>query len=732
MNDIHQALSQPVSEPPHTYRLGKRHQPVAGATSSPVSGALSGPVSRTTGRSRRQRGGMRELPPVEPRDPSTAVVENPAVSENKRFCGSCAKPVGRPQAGRDGQVTGYCPYCRAQYWFTPALGPGDVLANRYQILGAIAHGGLGWIYLANDRNFQDDGTERWVVLKGLINSSDEDALESAVNERRFLVGIDHPNIVNIFDFVTEPDPRTGDPQSYIVMEYIAGQSLKALRDNYVDENGDKQPLPLSQVLTYTIEMLPAFEYLHDRNLLFCDFKPDNIIHVETWLKLIDLGAVRRIDDLDSAVYGTPGYSVPNDEVLTVGPSISSDLYTIGRSMAVMALDFKGFTGEYRESLPSPEKAPLFAEHASFHRLLLRACNSEPGMRFQSAGEMRAQVQGILGEVQSVESGQPLMAPSTMFTVEQSTFGVPDTDADSSSVGRAFDIAHALPEPMLDPSDPSAAFLNSMSATDVTGIMAELNSAPEPSLEVQLRRVTTLISAGDLHNATGALDQSLHHHGYAWQHSWLRGIICLLSGDFANAGAHFDAVYSHLPGELAPRLALAACAELIGRGDLALPYYQRIWQCDRRFVSAAYGKARLLDAMGDTPAAIETLLEVPETSNQYGVAQTAAIQISLHSRTNPPGFNDLRHMAARIASLNLEPRRHHLVSTRLLAYALTLVNQYGPQHHSGITLFDHPLTERDLRFALEKSYRRLAYTCDKKEDQIFYIDQANLHRPRTTF
>lgn len=730
MNDpMNQALSQPVSEPSHTYRLGKRHQPVVG---NPTSGAVSGPVSRTTGRSRRQRGGMRDLPPISPRDPAEAVVDNPAVPENKRFCGACAKPVGRPQAGRDGQVEGFCPYCRARYWFTPALSPGDLLAKRYQILGAIAHGGLGWIYLANDQNFQDDGTQRWVVLKGLINSSDEDAVESAVNERRFLVGIDHPNIVNIFDFVNEPDPRSGDPQSYIVMEYIPGKSLKAIRDSNVDDAGTKQPLPLDQVLTYTNELLPAFEYLHDHNLLFCDFKPDNIIHVETWLKLIDLGAVRRVDDLDSAVYGTPGYSVPNDEVLTVGPSISSDLYTIGRSMAVMALDFKGFTGEYRESLPGPEKAPAFDEFASFYRLLLRSCNSDPGTRFQGASEMRTQVQGVLGEVQSVQSGQPLMAPSALFSVEQSTFGVPDTDADQSVVGRPFDIAHALPEPIVDPTDPSASFLNSLSATDVTGILHELNGAPEQSLEVHLRRATTFISAGDLGNATVVLDQIANQFGYPWQTSWLRGIINLLSGDFSTAGAHFDTVYSHLPGELAPRLAIAACAELIGRGDIALPYYQRIWQCDRRFVSASYGQARLLDAHGETPAAIETLLEVPDTSNQYGVAQTAAIQTSLHSQTNPPGFNDLRHMAARISSLQLEPRRHHLVSTRLLSYALTLVNQYGSQDSSGITLFDHALNERDLRFALEKSYRRLAQACDKKEDQVFYIDQANLHRPRTTF
>ncbi|MGV2386111.1 MAG UNVERIFIED_CONTAM: protein kinase, partial [Thermobifida fusca] len=215
-----------------------------------------------------------------PRDPAEAVLADPEVPESKRFCGSCGKPVGRPQAGRGGRVEGFCPYCRARYWFTPSLRPGDVLSERYEVLGAIAHGGLGWIYLANDRNFADDLTQRWVVIKGLINTTDEDAIEAAINERRFLVGIDHPNVVDIHDFVTAADPRSGQLQSYIVMEYIAGKSLRDIRDT-VDENGERAPLPLEQVLTYTSELLPAFSYLHDRGLLFCDFKPDNVIHVET-------------------------------------------------------------------------------------------------------------------------------------------------------------------------------------------------------------------------------------------------------------------------------------------------------------------------------------------------------------------------------------------------------------------------------------------------------------------
>ncbi|WP_168801433.1 serine/threonine-protein kinase [Glycomyces buryatensis] len=727
MPDGTQAISRPVSQmvapaqapspPPAPYR----------APAAPLPQPITGPVTRSTTSSSRQRGGLSDMPPVPPRDPAQAVMDDPKVSEHKRFCSSCGKPVGRPQAGRAGRVEGFCPYCRSRYWFTPSLAPGDVLSERYEILGAIAHGGLGWIYLANDRNFADDLTQRWVVIKGLINTTDEDAIEAAINERRFLVGIDHPNVVNIHDFVAAADPRSGQLQSYIVMEYVAGKSLRDIRDD-VSEDGEREPLSLEQVLTYTSELLPAFSYLHDRGLLFCDFKPDNVIHVETWLKLIDLGAVRRVDDLESAIYGTPGYSVPNDEVLSVGPSITSDLYTIGRSMAVLALQFKGFTGQYRDSFPPAADTPVFQDFGSFHRLLLRSCHTEPRSRFQDADEMRTQVRGVLHEVQSVQKNEPRFEPSTLFGPEQAVFGEPDIEYDKAAIGDPFEVAHALPDPMLDLADPAAAYLASMQATHAAGILAELASAPVQSPEVHLRRVRTLIGAGDLAGAVAALDQYAQQEGNTWQVTWLRGVISLLAADFHTAAAHFDAVYSHLPGELAPRLALAACAEMAGRADLALPHYTRIWTCDHRFVSAAYGRARLLDLDGRSTEAIGTLHQVPKTSAQYGIAQTAAIQTSLHSRTALPSMMDLHHMAGRLDELKLEPRRRHLVATRILHQAIGLVGQAGPGGAPHI--FNAPCEERDLRLTLETTYRQLAHACTKREDQVFYFDQANRHRPRT--
>ena len=70
------------------------------------------------------------------------------------------------------------------------------------------------------------------------------------------------------------------------------------------------PLPVDQAIAYILEVLPAFSYLHDLGLVYCDFKPDNLIQFGDAVKLIDLGGVCRIDDDDSAIYGTVGYQAP--------------------------------------------------------------------------------------------------------------------------------------------------------------------------------------------------------------------------------------------------------------------------------------------------------------------------------------------------------------------------------------------------------------------------------------
>ncbi|MDT5147057.1 MAG: serine/threonine-protein kinase PknG, partial [Mycobacterium sp.] len=166
-------------------------------------------------------GGLVEIERVRDIDPLEALMTDPVVPESKRFCWNCGKPVGRSSEDAEGESEGWCPACGSPYSFLPQLNPGDIVAGQYEVKGCIAHGGLGWVYLAVDHNVND----RPVVLKGLVHSGDAEAQAIAMAERQFLAEVVHPQIVQIFNFVEHTD-RNGDPVGYIVMEYIGGQSLK--------------------------------------------------------------------------------------------------------------------------------------------------------------------------------------------------------------------------------------------------------------------------------------------------------------------------------------------------------------------------------------------------------------------------------------------------------------------------------------------------------------------------
>ena len=142
---------------------------------------------------------------------------------------------------------------------------------------------------------------------------------------------------------------THEGAGYIVMEWVGGRSLKQiLKRRMKDNNGVYDPLPVDQALAYILEVLPAFGYLHDLGLVYCDFKPDNLIQVGDAVKLIDLGGVRRITDEESAIFGTVGYQAP--EVPVVGTSIASDIYTIGRTLVVLCMEFRGYQGTFLHTL----------------------------------------------------------------------------------------------------------------------------------------------------------------------------------------------------------------------------------------------------------------------------------------------------------------------------------------------------------------------------------------------
>jgi serine/threonine-protein kinase PknG len=765
-----QAAAQPSTVSKSQPSTRTRGLTVSTPTGSGLGGSSgstpSGTRSRTVGRGR-LGANLVEVPPVPLRDPTTAVMADPQVPESQRYCSTCGEPVGRSRKGKPGRAEGFCPKDRTPFSFVPRLAPGDLVDHRYEILGALAHGGLGWIYLGRDRNISESGADRWVVLKGLINTGDADAMAAAVAERRFLVEVDHPNIVKVYDFAQHPDPKTGEMVGYIVMEYVGGRSLKDLALKHTGPDGVRTPLPLDQVLAYGIEVLPALGYLHGRGLLFCDFKPDNVIHAEEQLKLIDLGAVRRIEDQTSPLWGTPGYQAP--ELETRGASIASDIYTVGRTLAVLSFDFGGFSTRYASSLPDPADVELLAQQESYYRLLLRATHPTPEKRFSSAPDLADQATGVLREVLSMADGAPRPSASTQFTPERLAFGATST-ASSSTMATALDgpsVVAALPLPLVDPTDASAGFLATLGG-DAPSVISALRSAPEQSVEVKLRLVRAQAESGETAAATKTLKAAAKAIG-DWRVDWYTGVIALAAGKPAEAVTAFDAVYGALPGEPAARLALAAACELAGDRDGAIRRYVSVWRVDHGFVSAAFGLARTLLAEGDRAGAVSILDEVPDSSSQHVSAQVAAILCELDARGGPLAEVDLLAASQRLELLRLDQARRATLVVEVLRNALHFLGATVPDTPSirdGLPprvpwskfvqdwlsarrqpakvvpaprkpgaqaptkLLGGALAETDVRLGLERAYRLLASLEPDPKARYALVDQANAVRPQT--
>ncbi|MFF7328730.1 tetratricopeptide repeat protein [Streptomyces sp. NPDC008150] len=794
-------------------RLSRSGSSASRSVSVRSSGSASG--SSTRGR---LGVGLVQVPDVPRPDPRAMVQENPEVPERKRFCSrsDCGAPVGRSRGNSAGRTEGFCTKCGHPYSFVPKLKSGDVVHGQYEVAGCLAHGGLGWVYLAVDRAVSD----RWVVLKGLLDTGDQDAMAAAISERRFLAEIEHSNIVRIYNFVEHLDQRTGSLDGYIVMEYVGGKSLKEIANDRRTPDGRRDPLPVEQACAYGIEALEALGHLHSRNLLYCDFKVDNAIQTEDQLKLIDMGAVRRMDDDESAIYGTVGYQAP--EVAETGPSVASDLYTVGRTLAVLAFDFQGYTNVYVDSLPDPDHIEVFRRYESFYRLLVRATDPDPHRRFASATEMAEQLTGVLREVVSVQTGRARPALSTLFGPElrvTDTELFPELLDDVSRLGARFPVRRgsgaarrgappvvagalpgaapaapalsgpgvpeaarigavvpaqagplvpapdappvppsgppegarlvrridavaaglALPVPRVDPADPNAGFLAGLLTSAPGELLAALAAVPAPSVETRLRQIRARLENGETAAAHQELTALEAERPDDWRVVWYRGVAALVTGDHEGAALSFDAIYDAFPGEIAPKLALGLCAEVLGQLDNAAEYYRLVWSTDPSWVSGAFGLARVQLAGGDRPGSVRTLESVPESSIHYTAARVAAVRARLRHRaasaSDGPFLDDLTAAAGQVEALDaygLDPARREQLSAEVLGCALDWILSGGRSSAPAArrALLGSDLDERGLRFGLERSYRTLARLAPGGEKRIELVERANRYRPRT--
>lgn len=660
------------------------------------------------------------------------------VPASKRRCPHCDQKVNRTK--------GFCPHCGKEYSFEPSLKAGDLIGGKFEIKGPIAFGGMGWIYLGWDQSLS-----RWVVIKGLLNAKDEAAAAAAVTERRFLAAVKHPKIVGIHDFIQHGS------DSFIIMEFVGGRTIESLRRDldrvdaypkgsdpkkdapiikgalrrdldphqYHLELASKGCLPIEEACAYILGILPAFGYLHERGIVYCDFKPENFMLEGDDVKLIDMGGARRIGDSDGDIFGTRGFMAPeaSDDPIAV-----SDLYSLGRGLAALCLDFP-HQGAMENSLPSPSGAPMLQQWESLHRFLLRATHPDPDERFQSAQEMADQLLGVLREIAAV-SGNPSSFDSAAFGPDNLIY----PDDDSAQGGP---LARALPSLKIDARDPKAAEAARIGALSRPSARLEaylssagdfLNKKTIKSPELCLRLADALAETGDYAKSHAILNRLENEDPFDWKVQWERGKAYLNERAYPKAIEEFERVFFEMPGELAPKLAKAFALEGAERHAEALALYQRVATVDPRMASAIYGQARCLVAMGDAMGAHQALSGISDAHSLHGQARLRAAKAIL----------DLKNATAdalAIAAKSVEEAFGEGAPARQLAGVLLLRVAMLARSGQGaaLSLFGQSAEdETQLRLAAETQFRHAARLAIDGAERTHWLDMANRARPRSLF
>ena len=179
----------------------------------------------------------------------------------------------------------------------------------------------------------------------------------------------------------------------------------------------------------------------------------------------------------------------------------------------------------------------------------------------------------------------------------------------------------LPVTRVDTSDPAAGLIEAANRErDLTRRLAVLRGGmAQPqfaqSVDLPLECAAALVEAGDFAAAEEQLAQVEHDDPFDWRVQWFRGRIRLAQGQPAEARRLFEQVDAEVPGELAPKLALAMAAEADGDLQSASALYDTVSRTDPTFTTATFGLARCRTALNDRQGAIAAYGRVPANSSR---------------------------------------------------------------------------------------------------------------------
>jgi serine/threonine-protein kinase len=259
---------------------------------------------------------------------------------------------------------------------------GRLFDGRYRIIRRIGSGGMARVFLAEDMDLH-----REVAIKVLQDRYNEDAqfVERFAREARAAAGLNHPNIVAIYD------RGQADGSYYIAMEYLDGETLK---DVILREG----PLPERRAIDIALQLLAALRFAHRREVIHRDVKPHNVMVLRDGrVKVADFGIARAGDsEMTEAgsIVGTAQYLSPEQaRGQHVGPE--SDLYSVGVVLYEMLTGRVPFTGDsavaiamkHVQEAPVPPRQIVPAIPAELEQVVLRAMAKDPSRRYHSADEM---------------------------------------------------------------------------------------------------------------------------------------------------------------------------------------------------------------------------------------------------------------------------------------------------------------------------------------------------------
>jgi serine/threonine-protein kinase PknG len=213
----------------------------------------------------------------------------------------------------------------------------------------------------------------------------------------------------------------------------------------------------------------------------------------------------------------------------------------------------------------------------------------------------------------------------------------------------------------------------------------------------------------------------------WRGTWYYGLNVLGGGNSREALLSFDSVYADMPGELAPKFAMALALESGGDFAQAARYFEIVSLTDPSFISATFGLARCQRDGNLLDEAVQSYSRVPTSSQFYTKAQIAKAKTWLRSSVR----DRVADAAGAIEVLALEGQERHRIFAEVLHRALELVKQSPNANLSPqLKVFGKPMDERSIRRELEDNLRGLARLSRDRLERDYLVDLANSVRPRT--